>query len=504
MGKDRESQAELLGKLRSEVVGLQYHEASVEKGRVNLEREPDNAHDANAIRVENARFEPVGHLPKREAAYLAPLLDAGKIVLEGAVTDRPRQNTARLELDVYVAAKGAEIAHPPEKPQTAAAFAHRTMAEAFQSVVKGEVEPAAELLDVLRGLVHRDVWPETRLLYELIGARAAKLKDTTAVEEPDLVEAMLGRLVLGDPLVHENMAVFPLLGDDGAGVDYVLLDDALKSRDAVVTEMSEGGSVPQLRFVNKGKRRVLLLDGDQLIGAKQNRIINITILVGAKKTLVVPVSCVEQGRWHSVSRQFESGRRVSPSLRGLQCASVRASVLAGNGILADQSAVWSKVDAELNALGVESQSEALSEGYEAVGKTLEAYRQKLTCPADAKGVIVAIDGTVAGIELFDKAETLRRTWGKLIEAYATEAVMSARRSKEVKPTAEESADEFLASVRASVRDARPALGEGLYVYIEGDGLVGTALVAEGQVIHLAAFRKPELPTRSPLPPGFIV
>ena len=290
------------------------------------------------------------------------------------------------------------------------------------------------------------------------------------------------------------MAVFPLVGGNGPGVDYVLLDDALKAGDAVVTEISEGGSVPELRFVNKTDRRVLLLDGDQLIGAKQNRIINITILVGVKQTLVVPVSCVEQGRWHSVSRQFAAGRRVSPSLRGLQCASAKASLRAGHGPHADQGAVWDKVSAELDALGVESPSEALSEGYEAIGGDLAAYREKLTCPKDARGVIVAIDGTVAGMELFDKAETLQRTWGKLIEAYATEAVWSSR-SKQAKAELSDDvaalAREFLALAQRSVGESRPALGEGVHVDLEGDTLVGTALVAEGQVIHLAAFRKPE-------------
>ena len=41
-----------------------------------------------------------------------------------------------------------------------------------------------------------------------------------------------------------------------------------------VEEVSEGGSVPNLFVENKGDIRVLFLEGEQLIGAKQNRVLN--------------------------------------------------------------------------------------------------------------------------------------------------------------------------------------------------------------------------------------
>ena len=38
-----------------------------------------------------------------------------------------------------------------------------------------------------------------------------------------------------------------------------------------ITEISEGGSVPDLRVAKVGDLPLLLLDGQQLVGAKQNR-----------------------------------------------------------------------------------------------------------------------------------------------------------------------------------------------------------------------------------------
>jgi hypothetical protein len=72
---------------------------------------------------------------------------------------------------------------------------------------------------------------------------------------------------LGDPITFRNMTVFPLFGQ-GITPDYLTLDEALAQKRAKVTEVSEGGSVPELRFVNEGDMPVFLMDGEELIGAK--------------------------------------------------------------------------------------------------------------------------------------------------------------------------------------------------------------------------------------------
>ena len=59
----------------------------------------------------------------------------------------------------------------------------------------------------------------------------------------------------------------------------------------------KGGSVPDLLVENRGDVRVLFLEGEELIGAKQNRILNTSVLVAAHTKVKIPVSCVERGRW---------------------------------------------------------------------------------------------------------------------------------------------------------------------------------------------------------------
>ena len=63
-----------------------------------------------------------------------------------------------------------------------------------------------------------------------------------------------------------------------------------------VTEVSEYGSVPELLVENLGHSRVMFLEDEERVGAKQNRVLNVSGLIGTRSQSRIPVSCVEQGR----------------------------------------------------------------------------------------------------------------------------------------------------------------------------------------------------------------
>src|ERR1700680_626449 len=109
-------------------------------------------------------------------------------------------------------------------------------------------------------------------------------------------------LAVGTPQTHENMAIYPLYVKNGHQRGYQTLDEALEAKTVEVLEVSEGGSVPNLAVRNTGTRPILLVIGEELIGAKQNRVLNTSLLVPAESELKIPVSCVERGRWSYRSR----------------------------------------------------------------------------------------------------------------------------------------------------------------------------------------------------------
>jgi len=111
-----------------------------------------------------------------------------------------------------------------------------------------------------------------------------------------IISEFIGGLKLGRRQSYKNLTVFALLSDYAANLDYLTLDEALAAGAIDVVEVSQGGSVPELKVLNRSDRMVLILDGEELVGAKQNRIVNTTILIAGNTTTVIPVSCVEQGR----------------------------------------------------------------------------------------------------------------------------------------------------------------------------------------------------------------
>ena len=104
------------------------------------------------------------------------------------------------------------------------------------------------------------------------------------------IQGYLGSLQLGGSQQFKNLAMIPFLSDYDDGLGYITLGEALGVGSIEIREVSEGGSVPELRVVNRAGKMVLILDGEELVGAKQNRIVNTTILVAAGTEIVIPVT----------------------------------------------------------------------------------------------------------------------------------------------------------------------------------------------------------------------
>jgi uncharacterized protein with ParB-like and HNH nuclease domain/predicted transport protein len=117
------------------------------------------------------------------------------------------------------------------------------------------------------------------------------MKGETNMQEA--IKNYLEGFKIGRKQVYKNLAMFPVLSTYSLDMDYLLLDEALAAGVIEIVEVAKEGHVPELKVINNSPRMILILDGEELVGAKQNRIVNTTILVHGDATIIIPVSCVE-------------------------------------------------------------------------------------------------------------------------------------------------------------------------------------------------------------------
>jgi len=297
----------------------------------------------------------------------------------------------------------------------------------------------------------------------------------------------LSGLSVGEPTVFEHLAAFPLRGAPRAVEDYLTLEQALSSKTARVTEISESGSVPELRFVNDGDTPVLLLDGEELVGAKQNRILNLTILVAPRTEILIPVSCVEQGRWSRRSEEFSAARRTMYA-RGraekMEHVSMAMAMAGGGSRRANQGAVWESVMDKAACMDVSSDTGAMSDIYENRQEKLAEYTRAFV-PGDGQcGALFCLGGRVAGLELFDRPAVFGALFPALVQSYALDAMEGRLRGG---AATRDALGEFLMEVSETTPQRFDALGMGEDLRFRDTRVSGAALEVEGKLVHLLAY-----------------
>lgn len=287
---------------------------------------------------------------------------------------------------------------------------------------------------------------------------------------------------------YRNLSLFPLVSGYRDSINYLTLEEALSRNLATMTEVSENGSVAQLRFTNLSQTSVLIIDGEELVGAKQNRVVNTSILIAAITKTDIPVSCVEQGRWSYKSRLFMSeGRILSGKIRASKAEQVKHSLKTEGLFSSDQGVIWSKIGELANCLKAKSPSMEMGAIFCKERPRLDRYTESFAPLSGQVGAVFAIDGRIVGIEGFGRPETFSKAFRKLVESYALEAINAGEKNFPVEPDLAQTVAEFTRGILAGEFETRPSVGLGTDVRLESKSLTGFALVHEEQLLHLSAF-----------------
>jgi hypothetical protein len=304
------------------------------------------------------------------------------------------------------------------------------------------------------------------------------------------IRSQISGIRVRSPMIYRNLSVFPLRYPEEGQLDYLTLGEALRLGRGKFTirEVSGSGSVRELLVVNGLDKAVLILEGEELIGAKQNRVPNLTLLVPAGNEVRLPVSCVEAGRWAYATPEFtEAPRTQFASGRARKVESVSMSMRHSGARYSDQGEVWNEIAEKAACLGTHSPTSAMSDMYRDRQPQLEDYAQALReATADSHGAAFAVGARLVGLDIFDQASTCDKLAGKVLAGYALEAI-SEPADRAFKAPTPGAVKRLLADLVSGEIQSYPAPGAGSDLRFSGRDSVGGGLFVDGALLHLAAF-----------------
>jgi hypothetical protein len=302
-----------------------------------------------------------------------------------------------------------------------------------------------------------------------------------------IITDFLCNLKLGELQTYRNLSIVPLFHSIAETIDYKLMNEALSEGIITITEINQSGSVPQLKVINTSPLPILLFDGEELIGAKQNRVLNTSILLKGNSETVIPVSCTEHGRWRFTSRRFmDADTIMSQRVRVNKMRTVTRSLHSDRGYSSDQGRVWSDIEDLHREAGTSSPTRAMHDVFKFREPDIKEYGESFDLYPHQKGIFVFINGVSVGFDVISNEKAYKKLHMKLVKSYAMDSILHINNHFDDPSVAK--VDLFFREVLECKESRFDSVGLGYDYRFEGKSVIGSALVYEKSVHHLACFQ----------------
>jgi len=284
---------------------------------------------------------------------------------------------------------------------------------------------------------------------------------------------MLENIALAEPVFLRNLLVYPIHGSPSAGMEISAISEILQQQSGEFREL-DPPDINRIAFDNQGNHPVLMLDGEEIVGAMQNRIIADSILVASRATSDVPVICAEEGRWNAIG-EFRTGYCSYPGIRAILSRRGKRE----NGL---QKRVWKEIERKLTVTKTLSTTSSMHDIYNNLEDEVTRYVEDFaSLNNNTIGFIGVAGNKILGGDLFLDHATYHKFEHKLIRSYALDAIEQRKSSViRVDVTA------FLENITDSLKKKK--ISDKLrHFSLKEERYSGQGLIHEGRIIHISFF-----------------
>lgn len=281
---------------------------------------------------------------------------------------------------------------------------------------------------------------------------------------------------------YKNMEVIPIESVRGGEHKFITLKAGIEEGIVKISEC-ESSTVNTVMAHNMSSIPLVLIDGEEVLGAMQNRIMNRSLIVPANTTMPISVSCTEHGRWHTFgssakAREFSD----SDNFADYETRHRKSARLFRNQDC--QSEVWNSIsDLEIKH-SYSSPTSSLNDSYVHHRPRLNEYLKHFNMLYNQIGAIFIINGQIKGLELFYNPFICSQYYERILRSYIMNAISNYDSSNCSSPDVEG----FLRDLADSSLNHSPDQGLGHHVKFSNNHGTGSALIYDGEFIHLNYFK----------------
>ena len=243
----------------------------------------------------------------------------------------------------------------------------------------------------------------------------------TEINTTPIQKALLAKqnIQILDLQQNSNIQIAQINRVDSSSINIIAFHDVYRDSLIQINEVSEKGQVNRILLKNNSAKYVFIMDGDIILGAKQNRVFNTSMLIGPMKEYYLSVSCIEKNRWQKSSSNFRPANFLSHKI--LRKKKIDSYY---NRSRYNQNEVWNEVSNLNKRYNQKSKTSSHTILHESKKQLVDNLKYKFEINPNANGLAYFINGDLQGIEMFYNDSIYKSYYLPLISSICLEGILN--------------------------------------------------------------------------------